>query len=219
VVGHNVGTFLQRARSGRGCSARASAGDRAVAVTADWHRCCRLLGSSPHYRRRRSAPAARGRRCRKATVVRDYLFRRQTQVAKYFNRTPWRVSVTGGLHSPLVAVAPALPTTGLHVRLLRFIPASRRLARSNIRLARNSKTPDAQSAIATIRNGGRSNAAKAGDRRFAGCDGLRVFHCLVVACSPDGEPKVTSPSLGPQGTYRNEDRQNEHGHRLPKDNL
>jgi hypothetical protein len=30
-----------------------------------------------------------GRRCRKATVVRDYLFLRQTQVAKYFNRTPW----------------------------------------------------------------------------------------------------------------------------------
>src|SRR4029077_10883454 len=32
VAGHNVGTFLQRARSGRGCSARASAGDRAVAA-------------------------------------------------------------------------------------------------------------------------------------------------------------------------------------------
>jgi hypothetical protein len=32
VVGHNLGTFLQRARSGRGCSARASAGDRAVAA-------------------------------------------------------------------------------------------------------------------------------------------------------------------------------------------
>jgi hypothetical protein len=32
VVGHNVGTFLRRARSGRGCSARASAGDRAVAA-------------------------------------------------------------------------------------------------------------------------------------------------------------------------------------------
>jgi hypothetical protein len=32
VVGHNVGTFLQRARSGRGCSARASAADRAVAA-------------------------------------------------------------------------------------------------------------------------------------------------------------------------------------------
>jgi hypothetical protein len=32
VAGHNVGTFLQRARSGRGCSARASAGDRAVAT-------------------------------------------------------------------------------------------------------------------------------------------------------------------------------------------
>ena len=32
MAGHNVGTFLQRARSGRGGSARASAGDRAVAV-------------------------------------------------------------------------------------------------------------------------------------------------------------------------------------------
>ncbi len=36
---------------------------------------------------------------------------RKTQVTKYFNRTPWQVSVTGGLHSPLVgpSVAPALP--------------------------------------------------------------------------------------------------------------
>jgi hypothetical protein len=32
VAGRNVGTFLQHARSGRGCSARASAGDRAVAA-------------------------------------------------------------------------------------------------------------------------------------------------------------------------------------------
>ena len=32
AVGRNVGTFLQRARSGRVCSARASAGDRAVAA-------------------------------------------------------------------------------------------------------------------------------------------------------------------------------------------
>jgi hypothetical protein len=32
VVGRNVGTFPQRARSGRGCSTRASAGDRAVAA-------------------------------------------------------------------------------------------------------------------------------------------------------------------------------------------
>src|SRR5271156_1086654 len=62
-------------------------------------------------------PAARGRRHRKATVVRDYLFLRQTQVAKYVNRTPWRVSVTCGLHSPLVvSVAPALPAAGLHAR-------------------------------------------------------------------------------------------------------
>jgi hypothetical protein len=34
------------------------------------------------------APAPRGRRYRKATTVCDYLFIRQTQVAKYFNRTP-----------------------------------------------------------------------------------------------------------------------------------
>ena len=32
MPGHNVGTFLQHAQSGRGCSARASAGDRAVAA-------------------------------------------------------------------------------------------------------------------------------------------------------------------------------------------
>ena len=32
VAGRNVGTFLQRARSGRGCSARANTGDRAVAA-------------------------------------------------------------------------------------------------------------------------------------------------------------------------------------------
>ena len=53
-------------------------------------------------------------------MVRDYLFLRKTQVAKYFNRTPWWVSVTGGLHSPLVgpSVAPALPAAGLHPRLL-----------------------------------------------------------------------------------------------------
>jgi hypothetical protein len=56
-------------------------------------------------------------------VVRDYLFLRQTQVAKCFNRTPWQVSVTGGLHFPLVvSVVPALPTAGLHARLLRVHP-------------------------------------------------------------------------------------------------
>ena len=32
VAGHNIGTFLQRARSGRGCSTRANAGDRAIAA-------------------------------------------------------------------------------------------------------------------------------------------------------------------------------------------
>jgi hypothetical protein len=69
------------------------------------------------HRRRRSAPAARGRRCREATMVRDYLFLRQTEVAKYFNRVPWQVSVTGGRHFPLVvSVVPALPTAGLHAR-------------------------------------------------------------------------------------------------------
>jgi len=63
-------------------------------------------------------------------MVRDDLFPRQPKVAKYFNRTPWWVSVTDGLHSRLVvSVAPALPTADLHMRLLRFIPASRRLAR------------------------------------------------------------------------------------------
>jgi hypothetical protein len=38
VVGHNVGTFLQRARSGRGCLARASAGIERSQLRADWHR-------------------------------------------------------------------------------------------------------------------------------------------------------------------------------------
>ena len=60
VVGHNVGTFLQPARSGRGGSARASAGDRAVEAQGGLASLRRLLGSSPHCRRRRSAPAARG---------------------------------------------------------------------------------------------------------------------------------------------------------------
>jgi hypothetical protein len=50
----------------------------------------------------------------KRTMVRDYLFLRQTQAAKYFNRTP---SVTGGLHSPLVvSVAPVPATAGFHAR-------------------------------------------------------------------------------------------------------
>src|SRR5271165_6912480 len=72
--------------------------------------------------RRRSVPAVHRRR-RKATVVRDYLFLRKTKVAKYFNRTPWWVSVPGGFHSPLVvSVAPALPTAGLHPRPLRVHP-------------------------------------------------------------------------------------------------
>jgi hypothetical protein len=44
AVGHNVGTFLQRARSGRGCSARASARDRAVAAQGGLASLCRLLG-------------------------------------------------------------------------------------------------------------------------------------------------------------------------------
>lgn len=44
-------------------------------------------GVNATYRQRSSA--AHGRRCRKATVVRDYLFLRQTKVAKYVNRTPW----------------------------------------------------------------------------------------------------------------------------------
>ena len=117
MVGHNVGTFLQRARSGRGCSARASAADRAVAAQGGLASLSRLPGSSPYRRRRRSVPAARRRR-RKAKVVRDDLFLRQPKVAENFNRTPWWVSVTGGLHAPLVApsVAPALSTASLHAR-------------------------------------------------------------------------------------------------------
>ena len=60
MVGHNVGTFLQRARSGRGCLARASAGDRAVVAQGGLASLCSLQGSSPHYRRPRPGPAARG---------------------------------------------------------------------------------------------------------------------------------------------------------------
>jgi hypothetical protein len=72
------------------------------------------------YRRRRSVPAARERGCRKATMVRDYLFLRQTQVAKYFNRTR---SVTGRLHSPLVfSVAQVPAIASLHARSV-FISA------------------------------------------------------------------------------------------------
>jgi hypothetical protein len=56
VVGHNVGTCLERARNGRGCSARAIMGDRAVAAQLGLASLSRLPGSSPHYRRRRSAP-------------------------------------------------------------------------------------------------------------------------------------------------------------------
>src|SRR5271165_3744136 len=56
VVGHNVGTFLQRVRSGRACSARASARDRAVAAQVGLASLSRLPGSPPHYRRRRSVP-------------------------------------------------------------------------------------------------------------------------------------------------------------------
>ena len=93
-------------------------------LRADWHCECRLLGSSPLYRRRRSAPAARGRRCRKPTMVRDNPFLRQTQVAKYVNRTPWWISVTCELHSPLVdpSLSPALAVADLHARLLRIHP-------------------------------------------------------------------------------------------------
>jgi hypothetical protein len=48
MAGHNVGTFLRRARSGRGCSARASAGDRAVAAQGGLASPSRLQGSSLH---------------------------------------------------------------------------------------------------------------------------------------------------------------------------
>src|SRR5208337_1328201 len=58
VVGRNVGTFLQRARSGRGYSARASAGDRAVAAQGELASLCRLLG---HRRILTPAVSTRGR--------------------------------------------------------------------------------------------------------------------------------------------------------------
>jgi hypothetical protein len=53
-------------------------------------------------------------------MVRDYLFLRQTQVAKYFNRT---LSVTGRLHSPLVVSVAQVPAiASLHARSV-FISA------------------------------------------------------------------------------------------------
>ena len=74
MVGHNVGTFLQRARSGRGCSARASAGDRAVAAQGGLASLSRLWITAALSTPAVGTPAARGRRYRKAAVVRDYLF-------------------------------------------------------------------------------------------------------------------------------------------------
>jgi hypothetical protein len=77
-------------------------------LRADWHR---YAVSSDHRRiiDQRSMPAPHGRGCRKTKVVRDNLSLRQPKVAESFNRTPWWVSVTGGLHSALVvSVAPAL---------------------------------------------------------------------------------------------------------------
>jgi hypothetical protein len=56
VAGNNVGTFPQRARSGRGCLARASAGDRAVAAQDGLASLCRLQGG----RRRSARPQFRG---------------------------------------------------------------------------------------------------------------------------------------------------------------
>jgi hypothetical protein len=76
--------------------------------------------------------AARERGRRKATMVRDYLFLRQTQVAKYFNRTP---SVTGGLHSPLVvSVAPVLATAGFHARRFLRVHPGRSFSASKTRV-------------------------------------------------------------------------------------
>ncbi len=64
-----------------------------------------------------------------------------TQVAKYLNRTPWLVHVTGGLHSPLVvSVAPALPTAGLHPRLLRGDCEGKEEGSSQRKVSRGRKT-------------------------------------------------------------------------------
>ena len=86
VVGHNVGTFLQRARSGRGCSARASAGDRAVAAQGGLASLCRLLDH------RRIIDAVD--RCSWASVSESdggtrLSFPSTDPAAKYFNRTPF----------------------------------------------------------------------------------------------------------------------------------
>ena len=66
-----------------------------------------------------------GRGCPKATVVRDYLFPRQPQVAKYFNRMSQQAPVTGAIHSPpVVSVTAVSPTADRHARLLVSIPVA-----------------------------------------------------------------------------------------------
>ena len=92
------------------------------------HRDSRSLRRNERSRDSRSlrrTSASCGRWCRKATVVRDYLFPRQPQVAKYFNRTSQQASVTGAIHSPLVvSVTPVFPTADRHARLLVSIPVA-----------------------------------------------------------------------------------------------
>src|SRR5580692_2380411 len=123
VVGHNVGTFLQRARSGRGCSARASARDRAVAAQGGLASLCRLPGIIAAL----STPAVGTRSSWASASESDdgtrLSFPSTDPGREVFQPNVVVVSVTGGLHSPLVvSVAPALPSAGLHARLLRVHP-------------------------------------------------------------------------------------------------
>jgi hypothetical protein len=99
VVGHTVGT----GRSGRSCLARASLREDRSAPSSG--RSGIVMPSPNHHLivdagvgTRKRAGVGVGKR----TVVRDYLFRRETPVAKYFNRTSWSVCVTGGRHSALL---------------------------------------------------------------------------------------------------------------------
>jgi len=100
VVGHNVGTFLQRARSERGCSARASAGDRAVAAQGGLASLC----PSPGIIAALSTPAV-GTRNSWASV----------------SESDGGTRLSFPSIDPGREVFPARPTAGLHVRLLRSL--------------------------------------------------------------------------------------------------
>jgi hypothetical protein len=67
-------------------------------------------------------------------VVRDYLFLRETQVAKYFNRTLVGLGHRRALlRAPRPRGPPVLPAAGFHARLLR-VPPGRSVFHVNVAL-------------------------------------------------------------------------------------